>query len=139
MITDINCIVLDYLGKLYVDGKDINKFVLKYIKHIWVKGYVEKKYESRIIKYKGEHFKNLVNLRGLYCENTKITDYGIGASSPIFSPDGRYIAFIHYIFNENMDYIASTQIEVFEIETGETKVAASGSGIISLAGWVVDE
>ncbi len=72
-------------------------------------------------------------------ENTKITDYGTGAASPIFSPDGRYIAFIHYILSENMDYIASTQIEVFDIETGETMVAASGSGIISLAGWVADE
>lgn len=76
----------------------------------------------------------IINLDGT--ENTRITDYGIGAAAPVFSPDGRYIAYIHNIYDKNMEYIESRQIEVFDFETGETMVAASGPSIFRLAGWV---
>ena len=68
--------------------------------------------------------------------NIKITDYGTGAATPVFSPDGRYIAYIHSIYDKNNEYIESRQIEVFDTITGEMTVAVSGSGIFSLAGWV---
>ncbi len=68
----------------------------------------------------------------------KITDYGTGAASPVFSPDGNYIAYIHSIYDdENTEYIESRQIEVYDTETGEMTVAVSGSGIFSLAGWIL--
>lgn len=38
----------------------------------------------------------------------RITDYGIGAAKPVFSPDGKYLAFIHYKYDSNMEYVESS-------------------------------
>lgn len=76
-----------------------------------------------------------INLDG--SENKKLTDYGVGPAKPIFSPDGRYIAFIHHIYSENKEYIESKQIEVFDTATNQLTVAASGSNIFDLAGWII--
>ncbi len=66
----------------------------------------------------------------------KITDYGIGAAAPVFSPDGRYIAFMHYEYDSNMEYVTVNNIEVYNMETGEIKTVMSGSGILDLIGWI---
>ena len=66
----------------------------------------------------------------------RITDYGIGAAKPVFSPDGKYLAFIHYKYDSNMEYVESSQIEVCDMESGEIKIVASGSNIFDLIGWI---
>ena len=66
----------------------------------------------------------------------RITDYGIGAAKPVFSPDGKYLAFIRYIYDNNMEYVESSQIEVCDMESGEIKIVASGSNIFDLIGWI---
>ncbi len=69
-------------------------------------------------------------------EQNRVTNYEIGAVKPIFSPDGRYLAFIHYIYDDNMEYVESSQIEVYDIETEEIKIVASGTSIFELIGWI---
>jgi len=69
-------------------------------------------------------------------EKNRVTSYEIGAAKPVFSPDGRYLAFIHYIYDDNMEYAESSQIEVCDINTGEVKAIASGNGIFELIGWI---
>jgi hypothetical protein len=70
----------------------------------------------------------------------QITDYGIGAAAPVYSPCGRYIAFMHYEYDSNMEYVTGYNIEVYNMETGKIKTAVSSSSILDLIGWVpVDE
>jgi len=66
----------------------------------------------------------------------RITDYGIGAAKPVFSPDGKYLAFIRYIYDSNMEYVESSQIEVCDMESRGIKIVASGSNIFDLIGWI---
>lgn len=66
----------------------------------------------------------------------KITDDEIDATKPVFSPDGRYLAFVGYIYDSSVEYIESTQIEVYDMQSGEIKTVASGSNIFDLIGWV---
>ena len=42
----------------------------------------------------------LINIDG--SDNKKLTDYVIGCAATI-SPDGRFIAFINYVYNENLE------------------------------------
>ena len=63
-------------------------------------------------------------------------DHEVDASKPIFSPDGRYVAFIGYIFDSGLENIESRQIVVYDNQSGEIKVVASGPGIFDLIGWV---
>jgi hypothetical protein len=66
----------------------------------------------------------------------KITDYVIGAAEPVYSPCGRYIAFMHYEYDSNMEYAVTSSIEVYSLGTGDIKTAAADSGIIDLIGWI---
>ncbi len=63
-------------------------------------------------------------------------DHEVDASKPIFSPDGRYVAFIGYIFDSDLENIESRQIVVYDNQSGEIKVVASGPGIFDLIGWI---
>jgi hypothetical protein len=76
----------------------------------------------------------IMNMDG--SELVKITDNEIGAAKPVFSPDGKYLAFIHYIYDSNMEYVKSRQIEVYDMESGETKTIVSSSNILDLIGWI---
>ncbi len=69
----------------------------------------------------------------------RITDYGIEAAKPVFSPDGKYLAFIRYMYDSNREYVESSQIEVCDMESGEIKIVASGSNIFDLIGWIKTE
>ena len=66
----------------------------------------------------------------------RITAYEIGAAGPVFAPDGKYLAFMHYEYDSNMVYAENSRIEVYEIETEEKKTVASSSGIMELIGWI---
>jgi len=66
--------------------------------------------------------------------NRKLTDYNVGASKPIFSPDGLYIAYLNSIYDENFEYITSNQIETVRVEDADIEVAAK-NGYIELIGW----
>ena len=66
----------------------------------------------------------------------QITDYGIGAAAPAYSPCGRYIAFMHYEYDSNMEYAETSKIEVYNMETGDIKTVVADSGIIDLIGWI---
>lgn len=63
-------------------------------------------------------------------------EYELDAAKPIFSPNGRYVAFVGYKYDSGMGYIESRRIAVYDMESGEVKVIASGSGIFDLIGWV---
>jgi len=66
----------------------------------------------------------------------QITDYGIGAAAPAYSPCERYIAFMHYEYDSNMEYAETSKIEVYNMETGDIETVVAGSGIIDLIGWI---
>jgi Tol biopolymer transport system component len=66
----------------------------------------------------------------------QITDYGIGAAAPVYSPCGRYIAFMHYEYDSNMEYAETSKIEVYSMETGDIETVVADSGIIDLIGWI---
>ena len=76
----------------------------------------------------------LINIDG--SDNKKLTDYIVGCEKPIISPDGRFIAFIHHIYDKNYENIETTRVEVFDTETNKLTVLAEGSGIFDLVGWV---
>jgi len=63
-------------------------------------------------------------------------DYEADAARPVFSPDGRYVAFIVYIYDSSFEYIESRQIAVYDTQSGEVQTVASGSGIFDLIGWI---
>jgi len=63
-------------------------------------------------------------------------DHEVDASKPIFSPDGRYVAFIGYVFDEALENIQSRQIVVYDNQSGEIRVVVSGPGIFNLIGWI---
>lgn len=69
-------------------------------------------------------------------EKNQITDYGIGAAAPAYSPCGRYIAFMHYEYDSNMEYAETSKIEVYNMETGDIETVVADSGIIDLIGWI---
>ena len=66
----------------------------------------------------------------------QITDYGIGAAAPAYSPCGRYIAFMYYEYDSNMEYAETSKIEVYNMETGDIETVVADSGIIDLIGWI---
>jgi len=66
----------------------------------------------------------------------QITDYGIGAAAPVYSPCGRYIAFMHYEYDSDMEYAVTSSIEAYSMETGDIKTVVADSGIIELIGWI---
>jgi Tol biopolymer transport system component len=76
----------------------------------------------------------IVNIDG--SGQVKITDDEINAAKPVFSPDGRYLAFIDYIYDSGMEYVVSSQIEVYDMQSGEIRTVAYGSNISDLIGWV---
>jgi hypothetical protein len=66
----------------------------------------------------------------------QITDYGIGAAEPLYSPCGRYIAFMHYEYDSDIEYTVTSSIEIYSLETGDIKTAVADQGIIGLIGWI---
>lgn len=63
-------------------------------------------------------------------------DHEVDTSKPIFSPDGRYVAFIGYVIDEALENIQSRQIVVYDMKSGEIRVVTSGPGIFDLIGWI---
>ena len=55
---------------------------------------------------------------------------------PVFSPDGKYLAFMYLGYDENYDYIENYQIKTFEIESGELEVALTSKEMTDLIGWI---
>lgn len=68
--------------------------------------------------------------------NKKLTNYSVGPSKPVFSPDGAYVAYLNSIYDENFEYIASRKIETVRVEDSNINVAAAENGYIELVGWL---
>jgi len=66
----------------------------------------------------------------------QITDYGIGAAEPLYSPCGRYIAFMHYEYDSDIEYTVTSSIEIYSLETSDIKTAVADQGVIGLIGWI---
>ena len=69
-------------------------------------------------------------------ENIKITDYDIGVSNPIFSPDGRYLSYMVSTYDEYMEYVIENHIEVYDLETKKVTIIKSDAYIIANIGWI---
>ncbi len=70
-------------------------------------------------------------------EPTKLTGQGIGVNKLLFSPDGNSIAYNFYNYDSNFEYVESTDIYNFSLETNkETKLVDGKNKIISLVGWL---
>jgi Tol biopolymer transport system component len=67
--------------------------------------------------------------------NRQLTDYGSGVSRPIFSPDGMYIAFLFYTYNEDKTILEDTSIKIINIETGNIYDSASGY-LVDFIDWI---
>ena len=67
--------------------------------------------------------------------NRQLSDYGSGVSGPIFSPDGLYVAFLLYTYNEDRAIIEDTSIKTINIETGNTHDSASGY-LVDFIDWI---
>ncbi|MES0341562.1 MAG: hypothetical protein ABUK08_04535, partial [Candidatus Humimicrobiaceae bacterium] len=67
--------------------------------------------------------------------NRQLTDYGSGVTGPIFSPDGMYIAFLLYTYNEDKTIIEDTGIKIINIETGNIYDSASGY-LVDFIDWI---
>jgi len=66
--------------------------------------------------------------------NKKLTNYNIGSSKPIFSPDGTYIAYLNSIYDENFENIERNQIEAVDIAESNISIPVK-NGFIDLVGW----
>lgn len=71
---------------------------------------------------------NLENMETINCKAEGL--------KPVFSPDGKYLAFMYLEYDENYDYIENYQIKTFEIESGELGVALTYKEITDLIGWI---
>ena len=65
----------------------------------------------------------------------KLTNYNVGPSKPIFSPDGNYIAYLNSIYDENFENIVSHNIEVVSVINGKIFIPVKGD-FIDLIGWI---
>ena len=65
----------------------------------------------------------------------QLTDHGSGVSGPIFSPDGTYITFLLYKYNEESNIMESASIKTINIETGNIQDSASGY-LIDFIDWI---
>ena len=69
-------------------------------------------------------------------ENIKITDYDIGVSNPIFSPDGRYLSYMVSTYDQYMEYVIENHIEVYDLETKKVTIMKIDAYIIANIGWI---
>jgi hypothetical protein len=67
--------------------------------------------------------------------NKKLTNYSVGPSKPVFSPDGAYIAYLNSIYDENFEYITSRKIETVRVEDSAINAVTIENGYIELIGW----
>lgn len=72
-------------------------------------------------------------------ENTKITDYCIGASNPVFSPDGRYISYLFSTYDENVEYVIDNHIEVYDIIKNEITKIKPDDYLVGNIGWILPD
>ncbi|MDD3776686.1 MAG: hypothetical protein PHN32_03665 [Actinomycetota bacterium] len=61
------------------------------------------------------------------------------SSQPLFSPDGNFIAYVEYEYDQNYEYIKGRTIKSYNVGTGQTEEAVFSEQIIELAGWAVLE
>ena len=67
--------------------------------------------------------------------NKKLTNYSVGPSKPVFSPDGAYVAYLNSIYDENFEYITNIKIETVRVEDSRINAAVTENGYIELVGW----
>ena len=67
-------------------------------------------------------------------ENKKITDYGIGVSKPVVSPDGKYISYLFSEYDDSISYVENYSIEIYNTGSGKIEKIVSGC-MVDLIGW----
>ena len=67
-------------------------------------------------------------------ENKKITDYGIGVSKPVVSPDGKYISYLFSEYDDSISYVENYSIEIYNTGSGKIERIVSGC-MVDLIGW----
>jgi len=68
--------------------------------------------------------------------NKKLTDFKIGPSAPMISPDGSSVAFLFSQYDENMDSIQGNYVMVCSLESGVSEKISSEGYMVSIAGWI---
>jgi hypothetical protein len=69
-------------------------------------------------------------------ENKKLTDFEIGSSMPIISPDGSSVAFLFSQYDENMEYVLENYLMTYDLDNEALEKINSEGYLISIAGWV---
>jgi len=69
-------------------------------------------------------------------QHKKITEFDLGAATPIFSPPGEQIAYLKYNYDSNYEFVENTEIQVHDLESGQTVSLVSSEQIIDLVGWL---
>ena len=66
--------------------------------------------------------------------NKKITNYEIGVSKPVVSPDGKYISYLFSEYDDSVSYVENYSIETYNINSDKVERIVSGC-MIDLIGW----
>jgi Tol biopolymer transport system component len=69
--------------------------------------------------------------------NKKLTNYSVGPSKPVISPDGAYVAYLNSIYDENFEYITNKKIETVKVDDSGINVVVTENGYIELVGWII--
>jgi len=73
---------------------------------------------------------------------SKLTDFNhVGASQPIISPDGNFIAFLYSEYDENYTYIEENSVRIYSLSDGSIAESLPGEAgsygfIFNIAGWI---
>jgi len=82
---------------------------------------------------------------GVFTANTdgtgvkQLTDYQFGASKPIFSPDGKFLAFLFSSFDENFDYVVENTVRIHNFSDDSAGEVKADGFIFDIAGWVISD
>ncbi|MBM3707905.1 MAG: hypothetical protein FJW69_06160 [Actinobacteria bacterium] len=69
----------------------------------------------------------------------QLTDYQFGAAKPVFSPDGKFLAFLFSKFDENYDYITENIVRIHNFLDGSINEVRADGFIFDIAGWVISD
>ena len=71
--------------------------------------------------------------------NEKLTDFIIGPSKPLYSPDGKYIAFLFSNYDENKINITGNDVKLLNTTTRESVTVNPQGYIFDVIGWVISK
>jgi hypothetical protein len=68
--------------------------------------------------------------------NKKLTDFKVGPSAPLISPDGNSISFLFSKYDENMTSVQENYVMIHDLGSGVSEKISSEGYIVNIAGWV---